>query len=182
MLQVLVPPGDALGHLALGAGCCGMQGAADRNARVGKIHGRRGDWGREAAWRHFGELAVGRDGSEEGQRGAAAPSPCSGAFPLLGRSSSRRAAMGREFGEWRGWGERRPCPAASRWGCPGFGLGPSPLPGPGSAAGRLCWEGRVVLPSFFFFFPGGELILTEQTKKESSANETQMNLGWLRGC
>lgn len=55
----------------------------------------------------------------------------------------------------------------------------------GSPQGQASsWAGRAGPGGWFFalFFPEGELILTEQTKKEGSANETQMNLGWLRGC
>lgn len=63
------------------------------------------------------------------------------------------------------------------------GLGPlRPLGAPRAraVAGRAVpgQEGGSSLP----YFPGGELILTEQTKEEGSANETQMNLGWLPGC
>lgn len=41
VLQILVPLGAALGHLAPGMGCCGLQGAEHRNARRGNVHVRR---------------------------------------------------------------------------------------------------------------------------------------------
>lgn len=159
MLQVLVPPGDARP---------GRGGLWDARGRAQKCPGREcpcqeGKWGREVTRGHLGELAAEFNGSEERQKGAAAPQP-----PVLGGiSASRGAALLAEplaehrdvrfAGERSSLWERGPYPAANTRGCPGLGVVPCILrepSGPGPAAGRavLGWQGGSSLLSLFFFF------------------------------
>lgn len=141
-----------------------------------------GDWGREMRRRRrLGDTWGKRRAAE---RGCSPAAPHPGAFlPLwlqLFSQTSSQSSDGMctlpENGAARG------SRVATR-SCPGFGVGPWHPPG-ALGAGASSGAGCARLGGWFFapFFPEGELILTEQTKKEGSANETQMNLGWLRGC